>query len=170
MSKPLLRGRARVLGDDVNTDYLISSTRKKESLDPAVLRRYLLEDLDPSFAGSVAEGDILVAGSNFGCGSAMEVAVTVVLGAGIPAVIAKSFSRTYWRNAINNGLLAIVADTSLIAEGQPLEVHLSGAQPELRVGGHPVHTIPCEPLQEFVLAMREAGGLNPYLRQHRKLA
>jgi 3-isopropylmalate/(R)-2-methylmalate dehydratase small subunit len=170
MSKPLLLGRARVLGDDVNTDYLISSIRKKESLDPAVLRRYLLEDLDPSFAASVAEGDILVAGSNFGCGSAMEVAVTVVLGAGIPAVIAKSFSRTYWRNAINNGLLAIVADTGRIAEGQPLEVHLSGALPELRVGRHPVHTIPCEPLPDFVLAMREAGGLIPYLRQRRKLA
>lgn len=170
MSEPLLLGRARLLGDDVNTDYLISSTRKKESLDPAALRRYLLEDLDPGFAASVVQGDFLVAGRNFGCGSAMEVAVTVVLGAGIPAVIAKSFSRTYWRNAINNGLLAIVADTDPIVEGQRLEVHLSGAHPELRIGEPPGHCIPCEPLPDFVLAMRKAGGLVPYLRQHRKLA
>lgn len=170
MSRLVLAGRARVLGDDVNTDYLISSSRKKESLDPQVLRQYLLEDLDPAFAASVAEGDVLVAGSNFGCGSAMEVAVTVVLGAGIRAVIAKSFSRTYWRNAINNGLLAIVADTGGIAEGQGLEVHLDGAQPHLRLLGEASRTVPCEPLPPFMLAMREAGGLVPYLRRHRTLA
>ncbi|HEY0886662.1 MAG TPA: alpha-IPM isomerase [Ramlibacter sp.] len=170
MSQPVLAGRARVLGDDVNTDYLISSSRKKESLDPKVLRQYLLEDLDPRFAASVAEGDILVAGSNFGCGSAMEVAVTVVLGAGIRAVVAKSFSRTYWRNAVNNGLLAIVADTSDIAEGARLEVHLAGARPGLRLTGEPTRSLPCDPLPPFMLAMREAGGLVPYLRRHRKLA
>ena len=170
MSQPVLAGRARVLGDDVNTDYLISSSRKKESLDPKVLRQYLLEDLDPGFAASVAEGDILVAGSNFGCGSAMEVAVTVVLGAGIRAVVAKSFSRTYWRNAINNGLLAIVADTTGIVEGQGLEVHLAGSQPQLLVTSEPVRSVPCDPLPPFMLAMREAGGLVPYLRRHRTLA
>ena len=170
MSQLVLAGRARVLGDDINTDYLISSSRKKESLDPKVLRQYLLEDLDPGFAASVAEGDILVAGRNFGCGSAMEVAVTVVLGAGIRVVVAKSFSRTYWRNAINNGLLAIVADGSGIAEGQCLEVHLAGAQPQLRVTSEPARSVPCEPLPPFMLAMREAGGLVPYLRRRRTLA
>jgi len=166
----VLAGRARILGDDINTDYLISSSRKKESLDPQVLRHYLLEDLDPAFAGSVMDGDILVAGRNFGCGSAMEVAVTVVLGAGIRAVVAKSFSRTYWRNAVNNGLLAIVADTSGIEEGQRLEVHLAGSRPELRVMTEPARTVPCEPLPPFMLALREAGGLVPYLRRHRTLA
>lgn len=170
MSAPVLCGRARVLGDDINTDYLISSSRKKETLDPAVLRRYLLEDLDPAFAASVADGDVLVAGRNFGCGSAMEVAVTVVLGAGIRAVVARSFSRTYWRNAVNNGLLAIVADTSAIAEGDRLELHLAGALPELRVGGAPSRRIACEPLSELTLSLREAGGIVPYLRRHRKLA
>lgn len=166
----VLAGRARVLGDDVNTDYLISSSRKKETLDPAVLRQYLLEDVDPAFAASVTEGDILVAGSNFGCGSAMEIAVTVVLGAGIRAVVARSFSRTYWRNAVNNGLLAIVADTRGVAEGQPLEVHLDGTRPELRVMTDPARILACEPLPPFMLAIREAGGLVPYLRRHRTLA
>ena len=170
MSGRLVIGRARVLGDDINTDYLISSSRKKESLDPAVLRLYLLEDLDPAFAASVWKGDILIAGRNFGCGSAMEVAVTVLLGAGIGAVIAKSFSRTYWRNAINNGLLVIVADTSQIVEGDPLELRLFGVQAELHVGLAPSRRITCEPVSDFMLAMQEAGGLVPYLRQHRTLA
>jgi 3-isopropylmalate/(R)-2-methylmalate dehydratase small subunit len=170
MSERVLRGRARILGDDVNTDYLISSSRKKESLDPRVLRRYLLEDVDPAFAASVEEGDMLVAGHNFGCGSAMEVAVTVVLGAGIRAVVARSFSRTYWRNAINNGLLAIVADTTAIAEGERLELRLGGGAPELHVLSQPPRVIACEPLSEFMLAMRDAGGLVPYLRRHGKLA
>ena len=170
MSGRLVEGRARVLGDDINTDYLISSSRKKESLDPAVLRLYLLEDLDQAFAASVRQGDILVAGRNFGCGSAMEVAVTVLLGAGIGAVIAKSFSRTYWRNAINNGLLVIVADTSQIVEGDPLKLQFSGVQPELQVGLAPSRPIACEPVSDFMLAMQEAGGLVPYLRQHRTLA
>jgi len=170
MNDPVIRGRARVLGDDVNTDYLISSSRKKETLDPAVLRRYLLEDLDPAFAASVVAGDVLVAGRNFGCGSAMEVAVTVVLGAGIRAVIARSFSRTYWRNAVNNGLLAIVADTDGIAEGEPVALRLAGAVPELMVGAPPGRRVACEPLSGFTLALREAGGIVPYLRRHRALA
>lgn len=168
-----LRGRARVLGDDVNTDYIISSRRKKESLDPAVLSRYLMEDLDPAFAATVQAGDILVAGRNFGCGSAMEVAVTVVLGAGIRAVVAPSFSRTYWRNAINNGLPLVVADTAGIAEGSMLDLQLAGGTPALLVQQGPQaapRRIASTPMPEFMLSMLEAGGLVPYLRQHRRLA
>ena len=165
-----IRGRARVLGDDVNTDYIISSRRKKDSLEPAVLGRFLLEDLDPGFAASVRPGDILVAGSNFGCGSAMEVAVTVVLGARIRAVVARSFSRTYWRNAINNGLLLVAVDTRGIGEGAGLELHMDGAVPELRVEGEGASRLASDSLPPFMRAMLDAGGLVPYLRQHRKLA
>lgn len=170
MTARRLSGRARVLGDDINTDYLISSRRKKESLDPRVLRRFLLEDVDPGFARSVMDGDILVAGRNFGCGSAMEVAVTVVLGAGIRAVVARSYSRTYWRNAINNGLLALVADTGGIIDGDALQVRLDGPTPELRVMSQRSRRIACEPIPEFMLALRDAGGLVPYLRLNGKLA
>jgi 3-isopropylmalate/(R)-2-methylmalate dehydratase small subunit len=98
------------------------------------------------------------------------VAVTVVLGAGIRAVVAKSFSRTYWRNAVNNGLLAITADTTGIVEGQRLELRVCGAVPQLTVIGEPSRQIACEPLSDLAMALREAGGIVPYLRQHRSLA
>jgi 3-isopropylmalate/(R)-2-methylmalate dehydratase small subunit len=165
-----LAGRARVLGDDVDTDTIIASRRKKETLDPAVLRSFLLEAHDPHFAKSVCAGDILVAGSNFGCGSAMEVAVTVVLGAGIRAVVARSFSRTYLRNAMNNGLLAVVADTGRIAEGDTIELALDGhgrLQLHCRAAGRPSDPAcicECEPIAPFMLEMLECGGLVPYLR------
>lgn len=145
-----MTGRARVFGDSINTDYIISSRRKRESLDPAVLRQYLFEEIAPGFAGTVQPGDILVAGRNFGCGSAMEVAVTAVLGAGIRAVAARSFARTYFRNAINNGLLAVECDTSKICEGDLVDLAALGAAP----------------LPPLLVAIASAGGLVPYMRQH----
>ena len=71
---------------------------------------------------------------------------------------------------MNNGLLAIVADTRGITEGEALGIHLNGARPELRVGADPQRRIVCEPLSEFTLALREAGGIVAYLRRHRTLA
>ncbi len=156
-----LTGRARVFGDDVNTDYIITSRRKRESLDPEYLRHYLFEEIDPSFAASVAPGDLLVAGRNFGCGSAMEVAVTAVLGAGIGAVVARSFSRTYYRNAVNNGLLPLVCDTAGISEGDQLSLE-NGAVHNLTTG----RLIPVEPLPAIMREIVSAGGLVPYMLRH----
>lgn len=159
-----LHGRARVFGNDINTDYIIASRRKRESLDPQILRQYLFEEIDPDFAGSVEPGDILVAGNNFGCGSAMEVAVTAVLGAGIRAVLARSFSRTYYRNAINNGLLPVICDTQRISEGQRLVVsHNERMTVHNLTAGE---TIAADSLPQIMLDIFQAGGLVPYFREH----
>lgn len=161
-----MTGRARVFGDSINTDYIISSRRKRESLDPAVLSLHLFEEIAPAFAASVQPGDIVVAGRNFGCGSAMEVAVTAVHGAGIRAVLARSFARTYFRNAINNGLLAIECDTSAISEGDLLNVSTGS-----RLAVHNQSTgqvIEAAPMPRLMLQIASAGGLVPYFRQHGK--
>ena len=160
-----LRGRARRLGDRVNTDYIISSSRKKETLDPHELKRWLLEGVDPNFAASVQEGDVLAAGEAFGCGSAMEVAVTVVQAAGIPAVVARSFSRTYYRNAINNGLIPVECDTSVIDEGDRIELRIS-AGGVVVVNETTGTELRANPMPPFVLEILKAGGLVPYLRAH----
>lgn len=162
----LLEGRARRLGDDVNTDYLISSSRKKETLDPAVLKQYLLERVNPGFAASVRPGDLLVAGRNFGCGSAMEVAVTVLQAAGIRAVLAASFARSFYRNAINNGLLAIECDTTGINEGDRLTVRTTDRGIRV-VNARSGVELEAAPLPGIMLDILEAGGLVPYLRRHR---
>jgi len=163
-----LTGRARVFGDDVNTDYIITSARKRETIDAAILKQYMLETLDPSFAASVQPGDVLVAGRNFGCGSAMEVAVTVPCAAGIRAVIARSFSRTYYRNAINNGLLPVECDTGGIQEGDFLSIEL-GATLTVHNETRGV-AIPALPLPAHMRSILEAGGLVPYFRRHRDFA
>jgi len=94
MTDTMASGSARVLGDDINTDYIVPSHRKKETIDPDILRAFIFEDIAPGFYDAMDDETILVAGTNFGCGSAMEVAVTVLQAAGVKAVIAKSFSRT----------------------------------------------------------------------------
>jgi 3-isopropylmalate/(R)-2-methylmalate dehydratase small subunit len=159
-----MNGRARVFGDDINTDYIITSRRKRESIAPEYLRDYLFEELDPGFASTLLPTDFLVAGKNFGCGSAMEVAVTAVVGAGIRAVIASTFSRTYYRNAVNNGLIPILCDTSSIHEGDILEIDWANkAEVRNLTQGSLLRAEPIGGIMQNILAV---GGLVPYFRLH----
>jgi 3-isopropylmalate/(R)-2-methylmalate dehydratase small subunit len=159
-----IEGRARLFGDDINTDYIITSRRKRESLDPIILRQYLFEEIDSGFAASIQPGDLIVAGSNFGCGSAMEVAVTAVLGAGIRAVLAQGFARTYYRNAVNNGLLPVMCDTGGIHEGDRIMISSeNGLQVRNMTSGE---TTEAGALPGIMLEILEAGGLVPYFRQY----
>lgn len=160
-----ITGRARKFGDDINTDYIISSLRKKETLDPHELKNFLFEAIDSTFAESLQADDLVVAGKNFGCGSAMEVAVTVMLASGIEAVLAKSFARTYYRNAINNGLVPIECDTENIRDGDRITVVIDAGGVSVRnegtettLVGHPLAGVPMEILT--------AGGIVPYMQGH----
>jgi 3-isopropylmalate/(R)-2-methylmalate dehydratase small subunit len=159
-----LDGRARVVGDDINTDYIISSTRKRDTLDEQVLKRYLLETVDPAFAASVEPGDLLVGGMNFGCGSAMEIAATVILAAGIKAVVAQTFSRTFFRNAVNNGLIPIECDTSGIVEGDRLSIEI-GADRVLIVNRTRGVTLEGNVLPPMMGEILDAGGLVEFVRR-----
>lgn len=158
-------GRARRFGDDVNTDYIISSARKRRTIDVHALRPFIFESVAPEFAASVRPGDIIVAGRNFGCGSAMETAVTVLQAAGIRAVVATSFARSFYRNAINNGLLALECDTSSIAEGDRLAVRVSADSAGVRVPDRNIE-LPGAPLPAIMLRILEHGGLVPFLSTH----
>ena len=161
----IFEGRARVLGDDVNTDYIISSRRKRETIDATVLKHYLLESVAPDFAASVQPGDLIVAGGNFGCGSAMEVAATVIQAAGIRAVIARSFARSFFRNAINNGLLAVQCETSSIQEGDRLRVQSADGVMTVHnlTRGQVMHAAP---IPAIMLRILEEGGLVGFLAKY----
>ncbi|MSR07575.1 MAG: alpha-IPM isomerase [Gemmatimonadetes bacterium] len=158
-----LSGRARRLGDDVNSDYIITSARKRDTLDESVLKQYLLETVDPGFAASVQPGDVIVAGRNFGCGSAMEIAVTVILAAGIKAVVARSFSRTFYRNAVNNGLVPVECDTEAIGEGDRVTIAMADGAIQVRDETRG-RTVTGTPLPGVMLEILEAGGLVPYVK------
>jgi 3-isopropylmalate/(R)-2-methylmalate dehydratase small subunit len=157
-----IHGRARVLGDDVNTDYIILSSRKRGTIAPQQLAPYLLEGVSPEFAASVQPGDVLVAGRNFGCGSAMEVAVTVIQAAGIGAVVAGSFARSFFRNAINNGLLAVECDTASFHEGDNLTIDVSDGEVRVKNDTRNV-TVAGASFPPIVQELIRHGGLVPYL-------
>jgi 3-isopropylmalate/(R)-2-methylmalate dehydratase small subunit len=159
-----LDGRARILGDDVNTDYIIASTRKRATLDEQILKQYLLETVDPAFAGSVQPGDMLVAGWNFGCGSAMEIAATVILASGIKAVLARSFARTFFRNAVNNGLVPIECDTSRIREGELVAIDVAGDAINV-VNRTTRASIPAVVLPALMSRILACGGLVELIRR-----
>lgn len=119
-------GTAFSFGDNINTDYIISSRRKRDTLDLNILKEYIMEDIRPGFHRELTERNILITGENFGCGSAMEVATQVVKANNFGAIIAKSFSRSYFRNCINNGLVAVQANTDGMREGDIVSVSFQG--------------------------------------------
>jgi 3-isopropylmalate/(R)-2-methylmalate dehydratase small subunit len=153
-------GMTHKFGNDINTDYIIASKRKRDTVDPRKLARFLMEDIQPGFGETVQPGDFLVVGENFGCGSAMEIAPLVVLGAGIQAVLAKSFARTFFRNAVNLGLFLLTCDTDRIQAGDQLEIDLQGGQ----VRNFTQKTeIPFQSLPPLMKKIVQAGGIIPFL-------
>jgi 3-isopropylmalate dehydratase small subunit len=106
-------GRVWKFGDDINTDLIIPG-RHLSSYDPAHLAKHVMEGVSKDFAASVRKGDIVIAGRNFGCGSSREQAVTALMHAGIAAVVARSFARIFYRNAINLGLPVLISDDAAL--------------------------------------------------------
>ncbi len=152
-------------GDDVNTDMLFPGKYTYSCNSPSEIRPHLLEDLDPAFAQAVAQGDIILAGRNFGCGSSREQPVVGLKAVGIRAVIARSFARIFYRAAVNQGLLLIECAAAVDAWREGDEVLLDEEGGRVSVGGK---TFPFPRLPPEILAIRDAGGLLPYTRARLK--
>ena len=158
----IIRGRVFKYGDDINTDVIFPGKYTYSITDPAEMAKHALEDLDPEFAKKAKPGDVIVAGKNFGMGSSREQAAQCLVALGIGAVIAKSFARIFFRNAINNGLLAIQSEEASLALETGDEMEIDVEKGEIRSAKG---TFSFPPLPPSVLEIFEAGGLIPYIRE-----
>ena len=163
----VIKGTAHNFGDDINTDYIIAGRYKFKTLDMDELACHVMEDLDPEFSNRCQEGDFIVAGNNFGCGSSREQAPLALKHAGVAAVLAQSFARIYFRNSINNGLPALACDTSGIKDGDELEIDLeNGKIRDVTVGIE----LQSSPMPKVMLDILAEGGLVEYMRKHGSLS
>ena len=163
MADNIICGQVWKVGHDVDTDLIIAARYLNRS-EAEFLARHCLEDLIPDLPEKVKPGDILVAGKNFGCGSSREHAPIAIKAAGFSCVIAESFARIFYRNAINIGLPIIVAPevSKTVQEGSKLAVDpVSGEIKDLATGT----VFRGEPFPPFMLEILAKGGLIPYVRE-----
>ncbi len=160
-------GRAFVYGDHVDTDVIIPA-RYLNTQEVETLGRHCMEDIDPAFAGQVQPGDVIVAGHNFGYGSSREHAPMAIKACGISCVVAKSFSRIFYRNAFNIGLVIVESDQAVegIQRGDQLNVDHKNGQIENETSGQ---TYTCKPVPDFMIAMARAGGRMAQLKAKRAI-
>lgn len=152
-------------GDNIDTDMLFPGKFVYSCSTPEEIKPHLLEDLDPSFSKTVKEGDIILAGKNFGCGSSREQPVVGLTAVGIKAVIAESFARIFYRAAINQGLILIECPEAVksYSEGDDIKIDLDSGK--IIVGDKPFSF---QKLPREILAIRDAGGLLAYTRKKLK--
>lgn len=159
-------GRAWKYGDDINTDVIFPG-RYLAITDPEEMAEHAMEDLDPGFVKNAQKGDVVVAGSYFGCGSSREQAVTCLKHAGVSAIVAKSFARIFFRNAVNLGMPVVqCSESDKIESGDEIEVNLKGGV--LRIVNKD-EVLQFKPLPEFILGIIEDGGLIPNLKKKLEL-
>jgi 3-isopropylmalate/(R)-2-methylmalate dehydratase small subunit len=156
----ILTGRIWKFGDNIDTDIIIPAQYLAHT-DPKVLGQHCMEPLAPNFPKEVMSGDIIVSGTNFGCGSSREHAPIAITALGIPLVVAKTFARIFYRNAFNKGLALLEADIyDLVEDGDEIEVNISTGI--IRCGGREVQAKPIPP---FMVELINQGGLINYLKK-----
>lgn len=162
----MLTGKVHKFGDDISTDLIIPGRYVSLRSNLPELAKHVLEDADPSFAGKVQQGDFVVGGNNFGLGSSREHAPIVIKMAGVSAVLAKSFARIFFRNAINIGLPVLVCDTDKINNGDALEIDLAQGNIHDLANGI---ALTFSPIPDIMLRILNEGGLVSYIRNHKDL-
>lgn len=159
----VLKGRIWLLGNDIDTDIIIPTQHLNyESFDE--IKQHMFEPLRPELASLIVPGDIIVAGNNFGCGSSREQAAEVLSFAGIRCIIAKSFARIFFRNAINNGIL-LIENCQLpdeVTEGDEVTVKINNS---IEVNGK---RYPLQHIEENIYRIIQAGGLVKSVQQEHK--
>jgi len=154
-------GKVWKYGDNINTDVIFPGKYTYQKMEPEEMAKHALEDLDPGFTSKVQEGDILVAGKNFGMGSSREQAAVAVKYAGIKVIIAKSFARIYFRNAINAGMPAIKSPEAVEAIENGEEVTIDMAKGEI-ITANGTFTFP--PYPETVMEILDNNGLINFIK------
>ena len=159
-----IHGEAVLLGDNINTDFIISGRYKFSITDMKELARHIMEDIDPEFPQKLKPGiSIIVAGENFGMGSSREQAPLVIKESGIVAVVAKSFARIFYRNGFNIGLPLIQSDTSKIKEKDALLIDLDNS---LLEDSSQKLTLKLQPLSPVMRKLLADGGIVNHLKKH----
>ncbi len=159
----MLKGKVHKYGADVNTDVIIPA-RYLNIYDPAELAKHCMEDIDQDFLKRVQPGDIIMATTNFGCGSSREHAPMAIKAAGVSCVIAKSFARIFFRNAINIGLPLLESDDAVgnTEPGDVLEVDLAKGEIKSLTKNK---TFTASPYPDFMTEIIDSGGLIEYTRK-----
>lgn len=161
------KGRTWKFGDNINTDEIIPA-RYLSTSDPSELAKHCMEDAVPQFSQKVKKGDLIVAGSNFGCGSSREHAPIALKAAGVACVIAASFARIFYRNAFNMGLPILECPdiSDRVAEGDLLLVSLERGSITVEKNGQ---VFKAEPVPEFMRLLLKEGGLMNYVKKKANL-
>lgn len=159
----MLKGKAWKFGDGISTDHIAPGRYFHLRSNMPELAKHVLEDADPEFASKMSPGDFVVGGANFGLGSSREHAPTIIKMAGVSAVMAKSFARIFFRNAINVGLPVLICDTDKISAGDELEVDLkAGTIRDITNGAK----MDFKPLPPSMIKILNDGGLIAHLQRH----
>lgn len=159
----ILKGKAWKFGDDISTDHIAPGRLFHLRTNLPELAKHVLEDADPDFASNVRPGDFVVAGKNFGLGSSREHAPRIIKLAGVGAVLAQSFARIFFRNAINIGLPVLECDTTKIDAGDELEVDVAKGEVRNLTKGI---SIKATALPEVMIKILNDGGIVEHFKKH----
>ena len=158
-----MMAKAWVFGDNISTDDIISG-RYLVKRDPNELKKHVMEAVEQRFASKVRKGDVIVAGRNFGCGSSREHAPIALKAAGVTAIVAESFARIFYRNAINQGVAVVTSKGARkgFKSGDGIKVDIGKGEV---LNTSTEKAFKAEPLPDFVMKILEVGGLLPYLKR-----